>query len=217
MLLYLYIEGVLGGVSSICALKGSSVALLCSAQDPNVIKKWYKLENGDWKAISADVKQVTYNTSNKNHPTLSLTDLTKNDSGDYCCGNLTEQGGCISPSLKIHLTVTGKMSVTDDVYRNLSLYLFLFPAPSPQACRCKWFLPQKDRQQHWCVEPAVIWLKNQWSTSGTGTERFSIRTGLLGTKRWSLASKRLDTHVLSKITSTSEPPRSQWVSSTFSL
>lgn len=134
MLLYFYIEGVLGGVSSICALKGSSVALPCSAQDPNIIKKWYKLENGDWKAISADVKQVTYNTSKKNQPTLSLTDLTKNDSGDYCCGNLTDQRECISPYLRIHLTVTGKMSVADELFTEKYLYshfYFMHHHPRP--------------------------------------------------------------------------------------
>ncbi|XP_074487533.1 uncharacterized protein LOC141765375 [Sebastes fasciatus] len=91
----LFISGVQGRPNSICALKGSSVDLPCSAQHPTSTRKWY---TGYWERaefvqneISADGNRVTYNMSAESNFTLTIKDLTERDENNYCCRETTDK------------------------------------------------------------------------------------------------------------------------------
>nr|XP_046228740.1 uncharacterized protein LOC124050336 isoform X1 [Scatophagus argus] len=91
----LYISGVQGQTSSICALKGSSVDLTCSPQHPTSPMKWYTVHwNGSayvQNELAADGNRVTYNMSEENHPTLTIKDVRESDQNSYCCRKKTDQ------------------------------------------------------------------------------------------------------------------------------
>ncbi|XP_008304000.1 uncharacterized protein LOC103375477, partial [Stegastes partitus] len=88
----LYISGVQGQESSICALKGSSVNLTCSAERPTSDMKWF---TGYWELSriesSADGSHGKYSISEENNFTLTINNLTDSDKGYYCCGKTTER------------------------------------------------------------------------------------------------------------------------------
>ncbi|XP_078131266.1 uncharacterized protein LOC144533619 isoform X2 [Sander vitreus] len=90
----LYISGVHGRANSICALKGSSVDLPCSAQRPTTTMKWYTVHrNGSTfvqKELSADGNHVTYNMSAESNFTLTIKDLRESDANVYCCGETSD-------------------------------------------------------------------------------------------------------------------------------
>ncbi|XP_051240486.1 uncharacterized protein LOC127354556 [Dicentrarchus labrax] len=90
----LYISGVQGRTNSICALKGSSVDLLCSAEHPTSSMKWY---TAHWSGstlvqneLSVDGNRVMYKPE-ENHPTLTINDLRESDANFYCCRENTDQ------------------------------------------------------------------------------------------------------------------------------
>ncbi|XP_049427030.1 contactin-1-like isoform X10 [Epinephelus fuscoguttatus] len=88
MAFILYISGVQGQENSICALKGSSVDLPCSAERPTSGNKWYTVERGDHryiqKEVSLDGNRVSHKTEDS-HPTLTINDLRASDANFYCC------------------------------------------------------------------------------------------------------------------------------------
>ncbi|XP_041789043.1 uncharacterized protein LOC121603849 isoform X2 [Chelmon rostratus] len=85
----LYVSGVQGRANGICALKGSSVDLPCSAEKPTSSMKWYTEHREGSKCVqrelSVDGNRVTYNMSEENHPTLTINDLRESDANFYCC------------------------------------------------------------------------------------------------------------------------------------
>ncbi|XP_074486924.1 B-cell receptor CD22-like isoform X1 [Sebastes fasciatus] len=94
----LFISGFQVRTNSICALKGSSVDLPCSAQHPTSTMKWY---TGHWigykytlNDISADGNHVTYNMSAESNFTLTIKDLTERDGNNYCCGETDKPEKC---------------------------------------------------------------------------------------------------------------------------
>uniref|UniRef100_A0A8P4KPW8 Ig-like domain-containing protein n=2 Tax=Dicentrarchus labrax TaxID=13489 RepID=A0A8P4KPW8_DICLA len=90
----LYISGVQGQTNSICALKGSSVDLLCSAKHPTSSMKWYTAHwNGSTlvqNELSVDGNRITYEPE-ENHPALTINDLRESDANFYCCRENTDQ------------------------------------------------------------------------------------------------------------------------------
>ncbi|XP_044043174.1 uncharacterized protein LOC122871819 [Siniperca chuatsi] len=77
----LYISGVQGRANSICALKGSSVDLPCSAEHPTSSMKWYTI----YRNYSADRTHATYNMSEGRNFTLTIKDVSESDEKFYCC------------------------------------------------------------------------------------------------------------------------------------
>ena len=96
------------GANSICALKGSSVDLHCSAQRPKSSMKWFTVRwEGNKKVqdqIFADGKLVKI--SEDSNFTVTMNDLRESDKNTYCCSYVTDkrnkcQGG------EIQLLVAG--------------------------------------------------------------------------------------------------------------
>ncbi|XP_037619606.1 uncharacterized protein LOC119484675 isoform X4 [Sebastes umbrosus] len=90
------VKGVQVRANSICALKGSSVDLPCSAQHPTSTRKWYTghlIGNNKYtlNEISADGNRVTYNMSAESNFTLTIKDLTERDGNFYCCSETTDK------------------------------------------------------------------------------------------------------------------------------
>ncbi|XP_056228791.1 uncharacterized protein LOC130166951 [Seriola aureovittata] len=89
----LYISGIHGRAKSICAIKGSSVDLRCSAGNSTSSNKWYTVEEDGNKYVMTEIPvdghRVTYNMSDKNQPTLTIKDLRESDAKFYCCSENT--------------------------------------------------------------------------------------------------------------------------------
>nr|XP_046228418.1 contactin-5-like [Scatophagus argus] len=104
----LYISGVQGQTSSICAFKGSSVDLTCSPQHPTSPMKWYTVHwNGSayvQNELAADGNRVTYNMSEENHPTLTIKDVRESDQNSYCCGEKTQPTRCWYDQIQLRVT-----------------------------------------------------------------------------------------------------------------
>ncbi|XP_027138150.1 uncharacterized protein LOC113746486 isoform X3 [Larimichthys crocea] len=105
----LYISGVQGRTNSICALKGSSVDLPCSAEHPTSNIKWYTVHwngyNFVLNEVSADGNRVTYNMSEENHTTLTIKDVTESDANVYCCRENTDKPELCGPNrTQLHVT-----------------------------------------------------------------------------------------------------------------
>ncbi|XP_039469140.1 sialoadhesin-like [Oreochromis aureus] len=89
----IYISGVNGGETRICALKGSSVDLHCSHQHLTSSTKWFTIQ---WKGnyvqseLSVDGQRVTYNMSEEKNTTLTISDLRESDANAYCCMKTTD-------------------------------------------------------------------------------------------------------------------------------
>ncbi|XP_044043385.1 uncharacterized protein LOC122871883 isoform X2 [Siniperca chuatsi] len=85
----LYISGVQGRANSICALKGSSVDLPCSAEQPTSSMKWYTIYRNYsthvLNELSADRTHATYNMSEESNFTLTIKDVSESDEKFYCC------------------------------------------------------------------------------------------------------------------------------------
>ncbi|XP_025763471.1 sialoadhesin [Oreochromis niloticus] len=109
----IYISGVNGGETRICALKGSSVDLHCSHQHLTSSTKWFTIQ---WKGnyvqseLSVDGQRVTYNMSEEKNNTLTINDLRESDANSYCCMKTTD-----SPQLcwlnRISLQVVAELQV----------------------------------------------------------------------------------------------------------
>ncbi|XP_069387102.1 B-cell receptor CD22-like [Paralichthys olivaceus] len=97
----LYISGV--RANSICALKGSSVDLHCSAKRPKSTLKWFTVHwKGNEKVLNqtfADGKHV--NISEESNFTLTINDLRESDKTSYCCSD--KESEC--PGREIQLLV----------------------------------------------------------------------------------------------------------------
>ncbi|KAI3352527.1 hypothetical protein L3Q82_005474 [Scortum barcoo] len=83
------LPGVQGRANSICAFKGSSVDLPCSAEHPNSFINWYTVDGNTRSEISANGNRVSYKTTEDGHLTLTIKNLTKSDTNIYCCRNAT--------------------------------------------------------------------------------------------------------------------------------
>ncbi|KAE8300515.1 hypothetical protein D5F01_LYC00656 [Larimichthys crocea] len=103
---FLYISGVQGRKNSICALKGSSVDLPCSAEHPTSNIKWYtEQRNFVLNEVSADGNRVTYNMSEENHTALTIKDVTESDAKFYCCRENTDKPELCGPNrIQLHVT-----------------------------------------------------------------------------------------------------------------
>lgn len=111
MLIKSSVKGVQGQAKSICALKGSSVDLHCSAQRPTSSMKWFTVhtENSEYvlNELSADGNHVKYNMSEENHPTLTIKDLTEDDVKLYCCSeNAENPQKCRQNAIDLHVAGT---------------------------------------------------------------------------------------------------------------
>ncbi|XP_056890880.1 uncharacterized protein LOC130526895 [Takifugu flavidus] len=83
-------SGVLGKGSRICALKGTSLNLSCSAEH-STIPKWFKLNGTKWtEVLNGNGNSLKHQISKDTHPTLSVTGLTKDDKTSYCCNEKPE-------------------------------------------------------------------------------------------------------------------------------
>ncbi|TWW53384.1 hypothetical protein D4764_0180840, partial [Takifugu flavidus] len=96
-------SGVLGKGIRICALKGTSLNLSCSAEH-STIPKWFKLNETNWTDVSVNGSSLKHQISKDTHPTLSFMGLTKDDKTSYCCNEKPEN--CHEDH--IQLTVTGE-------------------------------------------------------------------------------------------------------------
>ncbi|XP_037619613.1 sialoadhesin-like isoform X2 [Sebastes umbrosus] len=104
----LFISGVQGRANIICALKGSSVDLPCSAQHPTSTRKWYTVHwigNNKYtlNEISADGNRVTYNMSAESNFTLTIKDLTERDGNLYCCRETDKPEKCWENRIQLHV------------------------------------------------------------------------------------------------------------------
>ncbi|XP_049895793.1 uncharacterized protein LOC126387303, partial [Epinephelus moara] len=102
----LYISGIHGQANSICALKGTSVDLPCSAEHGTLINKWYTVHWDGSKYVqyelSADGNHLTYHMSEE--PTLIINDLSEGDENKYCCReNADNPQRCRSISIELHV------------------------------------------------------------------------------------------------------------------
>ncbi|CAI5681147.1 unnamed protein product [Oreochromis niloticus] len=92
-----YISGVNGGETRICAFKGSSVDLHCSHQHLTPSRKWFTIDWDGYKYVqnelSVDGQRVTYNMSEEKNPTLTINDLRESDANTYCCMKTTDRPG----------------------------------------------------------------------------------------------------------------------------
>ncbi|XP_062282313.1 uncharacterized protein LOC133986611 [Scomber scombrus] len=104
----LCISGV-QGQANICALKGSSVDLPCSAQHHTSSLKWFTVH---WdvskhvlKELSADGNHVKYKMSEKRNYTLTIKDLTESDTNKvYCCSESAEyMQSCSQSEVFLHV------------------------------------------------------------------------------------------------------------------
>ncbi|XP_056880605.1 uncharacterized protein LOC130520936 [Takifugu flavidus] len=82
-------SGVLGKGIRICALKGTSLNLSCSAEH-STIPKWFKLDGTTWTEVLVNGSRLKHQISKDTHPTLSVTGLTKDDKTSYCCNEKPE-------------------------------------------------------------------------------------------------------------------------------
>ncbi|XP_071359574.1 uncharacterized protein [Trachinotus anak] len=104
----LYISGLWGLESSICALKGSSVDLVCSAERPTSSMNWYTVHLDDYEVVQnklwPDGNRVIYNMSEEGKFTLTLTDLRESDEQIYCCKENTDKPeSCWSSGTKLQV------------------------------------------------------------------------------------------------------------------
>ncbi|XP_053275775.1 uncharacterized protein LOC128437573 [Pleuronectes platessa] len=87
--LFLYISGV--GANSICALKGSSVDLHCSAQLPTSSMKWFTVRWESNKKVPDQIVDGKYvNISEESNFTMTINDLRESDTNTYCCSEVNE-------------------------------------------------------------------------------------------------------------------------------
>ncbi|XP_049427787.1 uncharacterized protein LOC125885958 isoform X1 [Epinephelus fuscoguttatus] len=95
-----YISGVQGRANRICALKGSSVDLPCSAEHPTSTMTWHTVHWNESLFRSPfvqndllDGNHTRYNMSAESNFTLTISDLRESDAKFYCCGNITDNPG----------------------------------------------------------------------------------------------------------------------------
>ncbi|XP_050926380.1 B-cell receptor CD22 isoform X2 [Lates calcarifer] len=102
----LHISGVHGRSNRICALKGSSVDLPCSAEGPVSSMKWYTLHWNDSYILSNFSGDGSrYNISEGSDFNLIIKDLRESDKNIYCCSHITDSPGhCWFYRTELHVT-----------------------------------------------------------------------------------------------------------------
>ena len=105
-----------GQENNICALKGSSVDLPCSAQHPTSSMKWFTVYWDGYntpvlKELSADGNHVKYNMSAESNFTLTIKNVTDSDANDYCCIETGDPELCWGN--KTELLVAGTVAASD--------------------------------------------------------------------------------------------------------
>ncbi|KAL7404099.1 hypothetical protein ABVT39_009616 [Epinephelus coioides] len=103
-----FLKGIEGRQKNICALKGSSVDLPCSAERPTSSMKWYTVHRDGPKfipkEISPDENHVTYNMLEERNFTLTIKDLTESDAKAYCCKETTDTpDNCKQSEIQLHV------------------------------------------------------------------------------------------------------------------
>ncbi|KAL7405049.1 hypothetical protein ABVT39_023145 [Epinephelus coioides] len=85
--------GAQGRANSICALKGSSVDLPCSAERPTSSMTWSTVHWDGSKYVQNELSAdgVTYNMSAGSNFTLKIKNLTESDAKVYCCKETTSK------------------------------------------------------------------------------------------------------------------------------
>uniref|UniRef100_A0A8C4DI58 Ig-like domain-containing protein n=2 Tax=Dicentrarchus labrax TaxID=13489 RepID=A0A8C4DI58_DICLA len=95
---------VQGQTNIICALKGSSVDLPCSAEHPTSMVKWYTVHQNDSShELSPKGNRVTYNMIEGSNYTLTINDLRESDANFYCCRENTDQPQLWRNGTKLHV------------------------------------------------------------------------------------------------------------------
>ncbi|XP_041790216.1 uncharacterized protein LOC121604706 isoform X2 [Chelmon rostratus] len=93
----LYVSGDRGRADRICALKGSSVDLPCSAEYLTSNMSWYTVHWNISRFVRNDLfgdgNRTTYNISGESNFTLTINDLRESDAGYYCCGTTSDNAG----------------------------------------------------------------------------------------------------------------------------
>lgn len=84
------VNRVSGGVNVICALKGSSVDLLCSAVHPSSNMKWYTAPLNASNNHSAEGFDELQQVTGKSNFTLRIENLSESDAKFYCCEKNTD-------------------------------------------------------------------------------------------------------------------------------
>lgn len=121
------LKGAQGQQKPVCALKGSSVELLCSLNfgSSTSSNKWYTVhwDNNSFvqNEVSADGNHVTYNMSDENKPTLMINDLRESDGKSYCCRHSTDNPGlCSICSIELHVAGTITFSITSKCHPSVN-------------------------------------------------------------------------------------------------
>ncbi|KAK5608285.1 hypothetical protein CRENBAI_001575 [Crenichthys baileyi] len=114
MVYILSISGVEGEPKSICALRGSTVNLSCSASHSAANMKWYivYMNNTEYvhKVLSAHENHERMRLS-EDGLTLTIRDLTESDEKHYCCSETTPDKTDRCPQNTIQLQVAGNLQV----------------------------------------------------------------------------------------------------------
>lgn len=111
-------KGARGEKKRVCALKGSSVELLCSPTFPTTSSNiWYTVHFSNTtfvqNEVSADGNRVMYTVSENNRPSLMINDLRESDGKSYCCRDTTENSAlCSIDSIELHIAGTIAFCVT---------------------------------------------------------------------------------------------------------
>lgn len=105
------VKGIQGQANHICALKGSSVDLPCSARHPTSNMKWFTAHLNISKPVqielSAETNRVTSNMSEKTYFTLTINDLRESDEKFYCCEESTDKPeNCWHNRTELHVAGT---------------------------------------------------------------------------------------------------------------
>nr|XP_033479573.1 uncharacterized protein LOC117255102 isoform X1 [Epinephelus lanceolatus] len=108
MAFILCVSGIEGRQKNICALKGSSVDLPCSAERPTSSMKWYTVYRDRSqlvpKEISPDENHVTNNMLEERNFTLTIKNLTESDAKVYCCKETTDTpDNCKQSEIQLHV------------------------------------------------------------------------------------------------------------------
>ncbi|KAK2817380.1 hypothetical protein Q5P01_025571 [Channa striata] len=103
----LYIRGAQGQQKSVCALKGSTVRLSCSAERLTSSMKWYIVHRDGSKLVLNELedRRLTSSVSEEGNFTLTINDLTGSDAKIYCCTeNKNKAQKCSDGGINLQVT-----------------------------------------------------------------------------------------------------------------
>ncbi|XP_038160723.1 uncharacterized protein LOC119796299 isoform X2 [Cyprinodon tularosa] len=143
MVLMLCVSGIECKPNSLCALKGSSVNLSCSAPHSAANMKWYSYIGNVFQDVPTDGNSSKFSIS-EDTLTLTIRDLTESDGKLYCCSETTADKpiSCKNNSFNLHVT---------------DLQVKVFPATEEQkvTLMCKSSCPLTESPA------AFIWYQNR--------------------------------------------------------